>query len=79
MGDIVPLRLTKNKILRDAAQEINRMYQLSHGGEDPIPNEASRESFEMGWTDEVKWQDWRTYCLTVLNHLPDGLTGPDLD
>lgn len=38
MGDLVPLRLTRNKILREARREINRMYRLSHGGQDPIPN-----------------------------------------
>ncbi len=63
MGDLVPLRLTKKKIRRDARREINQMYFLSHGGEDPIASEASRYSFEQGLTEEVKWQDWQTYCL----------------
>ena len=76
MGDLVPLRLTRKKILREALREINRMYQLSHGGDDPIPGEASRELFDLGVLDEVKWQDWRTYCLAVLNRLPDDPTDP---
>ncbi len=71
MGEVVPLRLTKKKILRDAVREINRMYQLSHGGEDPIAIDGSRELFEMGVVDEVTWQDWRTYCQTTLNNLSD--------
>ena len=74
MGDLVPLRLTRKKILRDAVREINRMYQLSHGGDDPIPSEASRKLFDLGVVDEVKWQDWRTYCLTALNRLSDDPT-----
>ena len=37
MGDLVPLRLTRKKILREALREINRMYQLSHGGMTPSP------------------------------------------
>jgi hypothetical protein len=32
--------------------------------------------FDLGVVDEVKWQDWRTYCLTVLNRLPDDPTDP---
>ncbi len=51
MGDLVPLRLTRKKILREALREINRMYQLSHGGDDPIPGEASRELFDLGVVD----------------------------
>ncbi|MFZ0050756.1 MAG: hypothetical protein WAK96_03205 [Desulfobaccales bacterium] len=76
MGDLVPLRLTRKKILQEAPREINRMCQLSHGGDDPIPGEASRELFDLGAVDEVKWQDWRTYCLTVLNSLPDDPADP---
>ena len=71
MGDMVPLRLTRKKVLRDAVREINRMYRLSHGGEDPIASEASRELFELGLVDEVKWQDWQTYCRTMLSRVPD--------
>ncbi len=52
------------------------MYQLSHGSEDPIPSEASRELFDLGVLDEVKWQDWRTYCLTTLNRLADDPADP---
>jgi hypothetical protein len=47
------------------------MYRLSHGGEDPIASEASRELFEQGLVEEVKWLDWQTYCRTVLNRLPE--------
>jgi len=71
LGDLVPLRLTKKKALRDAVREINRMYRLSHGGEDPIASEASRELFELGLVEEVKWQDWQTYCRTMLSRVPD--------
>jgi hypothetical protein len=72
MGDLVPLRLTRKKILREALREINRMYQLSHGGDDPIPGEASRELFDLGVVDEVKWQDWRTSTIYRMNPpIPD--------
>ncbi len=71
MGNLIPLRLTKKKILRDALREVNRMYRLSHGGEDPIASDAHRELFEQGLVEEVKWQDFQTYCLTVLNRVPD--------
>jgi len=71
MGDVVPLRLTRKKVLRDAVREINRMYRLSHGGEDPIASEASRELFELGLVEEVKWEDWQTYCRTILSRVPD--------
>jgi hypothetical protein len=70
MGDVVPLRSTRKKVRRDAVREINRMYRLSHGGEDPIASEASRELFELGLVDEVKWQDWQTYCRTMLSRGP---------
>jgi hypothetical protein len=71
MGDVVPLRLTRKKVLGDAVREINRMYRLSHGGEDPIASEASRELFELGLVEEVKWHDWQTYCRTMLSQVPD--------
>ncbi len=79
MGNLIPLRLTKKKILRDALREVNRMYRLSHGGEDPIASESSREFFEQGFLEEVRWLDWQTYCLTVLNRMPEegGDSGPD--
>ncbi len=78
MGDVVPLKLTKKKIMRDAMREINRMCRLSHGGEDPIASDASRYLFEQGLIDEVRWQDWQAYCLTMLNWQPDD-PGPDAD
>ncbi len=69
MGEVVALRVTKRKVLRDAMREIQRMYALSHGGEDPIASDSSRELFEMGLLDEVEWQDWATYCASKLNNL----------
>ncbi len=71
MGDVVALRLTRKKILRDAMREINRMYQLSHGGEDPIASDASREMFEQGIVEEVRWLDWQTYCRLMRNRVLD--------
>ena len=71
MGDLVPLRLIRKKVLRDAVREINRMYRLSHGGEDPIASEASRELFELGLVEEVTWQDWQTYCRTMLSRVAE--------
>jgi hypothetical protein len=57
------------KILWEVVREINRMYQMSRGSNDPTPSEASRKLFDMGVVAEVKWQDWRPYCLTASNRL----------
>jgi len=62
-GKILPLRQTKKAIYRAAAKEIQKMYQLSRGGIDPIIDEASREAFERGEIEEVRWKDWVTYLL----------------
>lgn len=68
MGEIIELRLTKQAIYRSAIKEMNRMYRLSAGGADPIIDEASREMFERGEIDEVRWKDWETYCTMLLNN-----------
>jgi len=49
MGDLVPLRLTRKKILRDAVREINRMYQLSRGGMTPSPARRPGSYSIWGW------------------------------
>jgi len=69
MGKVIELHLTKKAIYRAAVKEMNRMYQLSAGGTDPIIDEASRWAFERGEIDEVIWKDWGTYCETVLNKM----------
>ncbi|MFP3866793.1 MAG: hypothetical protein ACLFUU_01350 [Desulfobacteraceae bacterium] len=69
MGKVLELRLTKKAIYRAAEKEMRRMYRLSAGGSDPIIDEQSREMFERGEIDEVRWQDWTTYCLKVLNRI----------
>ena len=69
MGEVIELRLTKKAIYRAAAKEINQMYRLSAGGSDPIIDDASREMFERGEIDEVRWRDWGTYCVMVLNKI----------
>ena len=69
MGTVIDLRLTKKAIYRAAAQEINKMYRLSAGGTDPIIDDASRWAFERGEIDEVRWRDWGTYCVTVLDKI----------
>ncbi len=69
MGKIIELRLTKKAVYRAAVKEMNKMYQLSAGGTDPIIDEASREMFERGEIDEVIWRDWTTYCAMVLNKM----------
>lgn len=69
MGEIIELRLTKKAIYRAAINEIQRMYKLSGGGADPIIDETSREMFERGEIDEVRWRDWITYCAMVLNSI----------
>ena len=68
-GKVIELRLTKKAIYRAAVKEMNRMYQLSGGGSDPIIDDASREMFERGEIDEVRWSDWTTYCGMVLNKM----------
>jgi len=69
MGKVIELRLTKKAIYRAAEKEIKKLYQLSGGGVDPIIDEASREMFERGEIDEVRWRDWQTYCVMVLNRI----------
>jgi hypothetical protein len=69
MGEVIALRLTRKAVYRQAVRELTRMYQLSAGGTDPIIDEASRWAFERGEIDEVTWNDWRTYCITVLNDM----------
>jgi hypothetical protein len=69
MGKVIELRLTKKAVYRAAINEIQRMYQLSAGGTDPIIDEASRWAFERGEIEEVMWKDWESYCVTMLNKI----------
>jgi hypothetical protein len=72
MGDLVEFRLTKKSIYRAARREMERMYQLTGGGADPIASSESRELFDQGLVEEVAWVDWRTYCDGVVNRIFDG-------
>ncbi|MBI4644422.1 MAG: hypothetical protein HY743_12025 [Deltaproteobacteria bacterium] len=69
MGDLVEFRLTEKSIYRAAKREMERMYQMTGGGVDPVPSSESRELFELGLVEEVKWVDWETYCTGVLNRI----------
>jgi len=69
MGDLVDFRLTKKSIYRAAKREMERMYQVTGGGVDPVISSESRELFEMGLVEEVEWLDWETYCTGVLNRI----------
>jgi hypothetical protein len=69
MGKVIELRLSKKAVYRAAVKEMNKMYLLSAGGTDPIIDDASRWAFERGEIDEVRWKDWATYCVTVLNKI----------
>jgi hypothetical protein len=69
MGDLVEFRLTKKAIYRAARREVERMYQMTGGGVDPVASSESRELFEMGLVEEVQWLDWETYCSSVLNRI----------
>jgi hypothetical protein len=69
MGKVIEFRLTKKAIYRAAEKEMKKIYQLSGGGTDPIIDDASREMFEKGEIDEVRWNDWTTYCVTILNKI----------
>jgi hypothetical protein len=71
MGDLVEFRLTKKAIYRAARREVERMYQVTGGGVDPIISSESRELFELGLVEEVNWLDWETYCTDVLNRIYD--------
>jgi hypothetical protein len=69
MGKVIDLHLTKKAIYRAAVKEVRNMYRLSGGGRDPIIDDASREMFERGYIDEVRWRDWGAYCVMVLNSI----------
>jgi hypothetical protein len=67
MGEIIAFRPTRRSIYRAAVKEMERMYQLSAGGVDPLVDDESRMMFEMGEIEEVKWVTWERYCNRVLN------------
>jgi hypothetical protein len=67
MGKVIELRLTKKAIYRAAVKEMKKMYRLSGGGIDPIVDDASREAFERGEIEEVRWRDWTSYCAMMLH------------
>lgn len=69
MGEIIDFRPTPKSIYRAAKREMEQMYRLSSGGTDPIVDDASREMFERGEIDEVKWISWEKYCIQVLNSI----------
>jgi hypothetical protein len=69
MGEIVYFPPTKKSIYRAAIKEVEQMYRLSCGGEDPIVDDSTREMFERGEIDEVTWISWERYCNNVLNIL----------
>jgi len=69
VGELVAFRLTEKSIYRAAKREIERMYQMTGGGVDPIASTESRELFELGLVEEVAWLDWETYCTGVINRI----------
>ena len=69
MGEIIDFHLTRKSIYRAAVREMQQMYRLSGGGNDPIVDDASREMFERGEIDEVQWLSWDRYCANILNML----------
>lgn len=62
-GQVLNFRLTKKALYRAATREIVKLYQLSRGGQTPIIDDFSREAFEKGEIEEVRWIDWATYLL----------------
>lgn len=72
MGTLIEIHHTRKSILRMARREMAEMYRRSGGGQDPIPDEESRELFENGFVEEVKWQDWETYCRIMLDRIFTG-------
>lgn len=69
MGTVVKFRITRKAILREAKREMETMYRLTAGGQDPVASSESRELFEQGLVEEVEWLDWGTYCAGVLNRI----------
>jgi hypothetical protein len=69
MGEIINFQPNRKSLYRLAVKEMEQMYRLSCGGTDPIVDEASREMFERGEIDEVKWVSWEAYCIKVLNKM----------
>jgi hypothetical protein len=72
MGTLVSFQPTKSSILRGARREMERIYRLSGGGQDPILSDESRELFDLGLVEEVSWQDWETYCRHFTNRRFEG-------
>jgi len=71
MGQVIEFHLAKKALYRAAVKEMEKMYQLSGGGADPIINDASREMFERGEIDEVEWYGWDQYCVGMLNRIAE--------
>ena len=71
MAKVIKFRPTKQSIYRAALREMEKMYRVSHGGSDPIIDDYSRELFENGYIDEVKWLSWNRYCQKVLADLEE--------
>ncbi len=71
MGELVEFRLTKRSIYRAARREVERMYQITGGGVDPVTSSESRELFEMGLVEEVAWLDWQTHCNAILKRISE--------
>ena len=71
MAEILKFRPTKRSIYRAAVREMEKLYQLSSGGVDPIIDESSRELFERGLLDEVKWLTWANYCRKMAARLAE--------
>jgi len=67
-GRVLHFRVTPKSVYRAATREIAKLYQLSHGGETPLVDDFSREAFERGEIDEVRWVDWATYLLGRFDH-----------
>ena len=69
MGEVVDLRLTKKSIIREGMKEIQKLYYLSHGGDDPITCEEERALFDEGLIEEVSWVDFQTAAKRILNRI----------
>jgi len=71
MAKVIKLRPTKKAIYRAAVREMEKIYQMSSGGSDPIIDESTRELFESGLIDEVKWLTWSKYCRKMSARLEE--------
>jgi hypothetical protein len=69
VGEVAEFKATKKSIVREGLREIEKLYYLSHGGDDPITCDEERALFEAGEIDEVSWVDFQTAAKRILERI----------